>query len=117
LMAEDAVFLGAGRPPMRGRAAFERGLATLLESQTIASTGDVREVATNGNLAYAWTDLTVITTAREGGAQAKRSGPTLSIFRKQPDGRWLLVRDANMLAAEPSDLQLKVDNLERELMA
>ena len=26
LMAEDVVFLGAGRPPMRGRRAFEDGL-------------------------------------------------------------------------------------------
>lgn len=32
------------------------------------------------------------------GASIKRSGPTLSIYRKQGD-RWLLYRDANMLAA------------------
>ena len=27
-----------------------------------------------------------------------RSGYTLTILRKEPDGRWLLVRDANLLA-------------------
>jgi hypothetical protein len=27
----------------------------------------------------------------------KRSGHTLSILRKQPDGRWLLARDANLM--------------------
>jgi ketosteroid isomerase-like protein len=28
----------------------------------------------------------------------RRSGYTLSILRKQPDGQWLLWRDANMVA-------------------
>jgi hypothetical protein len=33
-----------------------------------------------------------------GQAMLKRSGYTLSILRKEEDGRWLLVRDANLLA-------------------
>ena len=117
LMAEDAVFLTAGREPMRGRDSFERALATLLQTHTIASTGEVREVEVSGDLAYAWTDLTVTVTERSGKPSMRRSGPALSVFRKQPDGRWLLVRDANMLAASSAELELKVDNLERELMA
>jgi len=117
LMAEDAVFLTAGRPPMRGRQAFERALATLLQTHTIASTGEVREIEVSGDLAYTWTDLTVAVTARDGKPATRRTGPALSVFRKQPDGPWLLVRDANMLATSSAELELKVDNLERELMA
>jgi uncharacterized protein (TIGR02246 family) len=117
LMAEDAVFLAPERPPMRGRQAFERALRDLLDTHTIESKGEVREVVTSGDLAYAWTDLTVTITALEGTQPVERSGPTLSIFRQQPDGRWLLVRDANMLASEAAELELKVDDLERELMA
>jgi hypothetical protein len=29
----------------------------------------------------------------------ERSGYTLTILQKQPDGRWLLARDANLLTA------------------
>ena len=117
LIAEDAVFLAPERPPMQGRQAFERSLRELLATHTITSKGQVREVVTSGDLAYAWTDLTVAITAQEGTPPVERRGPTLSIFRRQPDGRWLLVRDANMLASEAAELELKVDDLERELMA
>jgi hypothetical protein len=33
-----------------------------------------------------------------GGDPAVRAGNALSILRKQPEGSWVLVRDANMLA-------------------
>ena len=41
----------------------------------------------------------------------------VDLFASSPDGRWVLVRDANMLASKTAELELKVDNLERELMA
>lgn len=44
-----------------------------------------------------WTALTVVVTPRSGGAAIKRSGNTLSIFKKKND-QWLLFRDANMLS-------------------
>jgi ketosteroid isomerase-like protein len=31
-------------------------------------------------------------------ARVRRSGYMLTLFRKNPDGRWLLARDANLLA-------------------
>ena len=36
----------------------------------------------------------------EGGQPMRRSGPVLSVFRKEPDGSWVLARDANMLSVE-----------------
>jgi uncharacterized protein (TIGR02246 family) len=98
LMSEDAVFLVAGHPPMRGRGAFESGLRPMLASHRIESIGDVVEVEVSGDLAYCWTNLTVRIAPRDGGKAMMRSGSALSILRKQPDGAWLLVRDANMLA-------------------
>jgi len=117
LMTEDAIFLAPERPPVQGRQAFARSLQDLLATHTITSKGQVREVVVSGDLAYAWTDLNVAITSREGTQPVERRGPTLSIFRRQPDGRWLLMRDANMLASEAAELELKVDDLERELMA
>ena len=50
------------------------------------------------------TRLEVTVTSKHGGTPMRRSGHTLSIFRKS-DGKWLLTRDANMLGsdAEVSD--------------
>lgn len=101
LMAEDVVFLGAGRPPMRGRRAFEQGLRMLLTHSRIDSTGDVREIVVAGTLAYCWSDLSVKVTPIGGGDTTRLAGPVLSILRKR-DGAWTIVRDANMLAPEPA---------------
>ncbi len=97
LMAEDVVFLVAGRPPMEGRHAFEQGLRGVLASHRIDSTGEVREVRVAADLAYSWTQLTVRVTPRAGGETVVRTGSALSILTKRADGRWVLVRDANLL--------------------
>jgi uncharacterized protein (TIGR02246 family) len=99
LMAEDVVFLVAGHPPMRGRAAFEQGLRTLLAQHQIESTGEIQEVEVSGDLAYAWSMLTVRIVPLAGGNATIRTGNALSILRKQEDGSWLVVRDANLLSA------------------
>jgi ketosteroid isomerase-like protein len=36
-----------------------------------------------------------------GGASVSRSGFTLTILRKESDGRWRVARDANLLTTEP----------------
>jgi uncharacterized protein (TIGR02246 family) len=97
LMAEDVVFLVAGHPPMRGRSSFEQGLRGLLSQHRIESTGDIQEVQVSGDLAYCWNSLTVRIVPISGGNAAVRSGNALSILRKQPDGSWVVVRDANLL--------------------
>jgi uncharacterized protein (TIGR02246 family) len=101
LMAEDVVFLVAGHPPMRGRSSFERGLRGLLSQNRIESTGEVQEIAVSGDLAYCWTALIVRIVPIAGGTATVRTGSALSIFRKQPDGSWVVARDANMLSAPP----------------
>jgi uncharacterized protein (TIGR02246 family) len=99
LIAENAVFLTPGGTPMRGRSAFVAQLRQLLATHRIQSSGEVQEVAVAGDLAYCWTLLEVRITPTAGGATVARSGHTLSILRKRPDGRWQLTRDANLLPA------------------
>ena len=99
-MAEDAIFLVAGQPPMRGRAAFEQNLRAVLTQHRIESKGEVLEVEVSGSLAYSWASLTVRVMPLSGGAATVRTGSTLSIFRKQANGSWVLIRDANLLSAE-----------------
>jgi uncharacterized protein (TIGR02246 family) len=97
LMADDVVFLVPGKPPMRGKSAFAAG-QDAIKDFSIDASSEVQEVRVMGDWAYAWTALTVAMTPSKGGSTAKRTGNTLSIFRKSA-GAWVLYRDANMLAA------------------
>jgi len=97
LMAEDVVFLVAGKPPMRGRSAFEQGLRALLTQHRIESTSEVQEIEVSENLAYCWTNLAVRVVPLAGGNATVRAGSALSILRKLSTGSWVIVRDANLL--------------------
>ena len=96
LMSDDVVFLVCGQPPMRGKQAFAAGQNALKDVE-IEGTSEIQEIKVLGDWAYVWTHLSVDFRPRTGGAANKRAGNTLSILRKD-GGRWLLVRDANMLA-------------------
>lgn len=98
LMAADAVFLVAGHPPLRGRAAFSAGLRNVLAGHRIESAAEINEIEVSGTLAYCWTALTVRVIPNARGNPVVRTGSALSIFRKQPDHTWVLARDANLLA-------------------
>jgi uncharacterized protein (TIGR02246 family) len=95
LMTEDVVFLVPGKPPMRGRAAFAAAQAGL-EQVDIDATSEIQEIKVFGEWAYLWTKLSVVITPKKG-APNKRAGNTLSILQKKA-GRWVIFRDANMLA-------------------
>lgn len=98
LIAEDVVFLMAGESPMRGRHSFESGLRELFAHYRIESTYDIQEIEVSGNMAYCWTDLTVKVKPSTGGNSVVRVGSALSILRRQGNGSWVVVRDANMLS-------------------
>src|SRR5690349_23272084 len=95
LMSDDVVFLVAGRS--FGKEEFSAG-QNALATHRIEGSSDVREVVVSGDLAYARTELTVTMTPLAGGASVRRTGPTLSIFRRDARGRWVLTRDAYLLA-------------------
>jgi uncharacterized protein (TIGR02246 family) len=100
LMSDDVVFLVAGHPPMRGKAAFAEA-STGMENMKIEGQSEIQEIRIMGDFAYAWTNLSVSVTQKSGD-KMKRSGNTLSIFQKQSDGTWVLTRDANMLTTDTS---------------
>jgi uncharacterized protein (TIGR02246 family) len=98
LMDEDVVFLVAGQPPMKGRSTFEQGLRALLATHRVESSSEIQEIDISGNLAYCWNLLKVRVTPLAGGNAMVRAGNVLSILRKQANGEWVIVRDANLLA-------------------
>jgi uncharacterized protein (TIGR02246 family) len=99
LIAEDAVFLLPDQPPMRGREAFAAALRSALGQVRIEGKPDIQEIHVAGDYAFCWNQLSLTVTPLQGGPARRRAGPTLSVFRKEPDGRWILFRDANMLKA------------------
>jgi uncharacterized protein (TIGR02246 family) len=98
LMTEDVVFLVSGKPPMRKAdfAAAAKAQATG-NAPSFDGTSEIQEVQVSGDWAFMWSKLTVVATPPDGKAPITRSGHTLSVFNRQ-NGRWLLARDANLLA-------------------
>lgn len=100
LMADDVVFLVAGQPPMRGKEAFAATFKNIPSQMRLEATEfKVEELQIEGDWAYCWNYLVVSLTPPAGEA-IRRSGHTLTIFRKKPDGTWVLARDANLLVTE-----------------
>lgn len=96
LMDEDVVFLRAGCPPMRGRKAFGEE-SKGMEGARFEGKSNVQEIRIFGELACCWQHLS-ITMTPPNGAEMKLAGDILGIFRKEPNGKWVLFRDANMLS-------------------
>lgn len=95
LMADDVIFMVPGREPF-GKDAF-RAASEQMKTMAMSGTSDIREIEILGDWAYIrnYIDITI---TPPGGNPMHRSGCTLSILRKQADGKWLLWRDANMVA-------------------
>jgi len=94
LAADDVVFLTAGNPPLR-KAEFAAAQAAQRD-WSIDARADIQEISVHGDIAWTWTQLTVVVTQKSG-APITRSGPALTVLRKEAHG-WVIARDANMLA-------------------
>ena len=98
MAADDVVFLVPGRPPM-----FKSEFASALKAQaghkapTFDGKSEIQEIKVLGEWAFMWTRLTVVMTPPNGAQPVRRAGHTLAILKKQ-DGRWVIARDANLLA-------------------
>jgi uncharacterized protein (TIGR02246 family) len=101
LMAEDVVFLTPGQPPF-GRDKFAAGFTAGAQQAQISGSGEYEEVIVVGDVAYARARLSVTVTPLAGGSPKRLAGYTLSVFRKLADGRWVLARDANLIAPVPA---------------
>ena len=87
---------------MRGREAFAAASQAGLSHFRIEGKSDIQEIQIFGDVAWLWTHLSITVIPRNGGLPLQRSGNTLSVFRRESTGNWLLVRDANMLTLEPA---------------
>lgn len=95
LMTDDVVFMVPGREPF-GKVAFAasfQGMANVV----MEGTSEIVELRVLGDWAYLRNHID-LTVTPPSGEPVRRSGYTLTILRKEHDGRWRLARDANLLA-------------------
>lgn len=98
LMTDDVVFMVPGRKPF-GKEEFAAA-AEGMKDVRIEARSDVQELQVLGDCAFLRNYIEMTVTPPAGGVPIRRSGYTLTILRKETDGRWRLARDANLLAAE-----------------
>jgi uncharacterized protein (TIGR02246 family) len=97
LMSDDVVFMVPGREPF-GKQAFAAASKGMQGVQFDGSS-EIVELTVLGDWAWIRNRLRVVVTP-PGGDRVARSGYTLTILRKNEGGRWVIMRDANLLAAE-----------------
>jgi len=97
LMTDDVVFMVPGREPF-GKQEFA-AMSQGMKDVRVEGSSEIRELQVLGDWAYVRSYLQIAVTP-PGGNSVKRTGYTLTILRKQPDGRWLLARDANLLTPQ-----------------
>src|SRR4029079_15627301 len=97
LMADDVVFLNPGHAPF-GRDGFSANFSAAHQQVRIRCISELEEVVVVGEVAYTRSRDALSVTPRAGGETTQLAGHRITVYRKQPDGRWLLARDAHTLS-------------------
>ena len=97
-LADHLVFMLPGQPPQKRKKTICKAAQATTNQQTqFDGTGEIQEIQVLGDWAFMWTKLSVVVTQPGNATPMTRAGHTLSILKKQ-NGKWVLARDANMLA-------------------
>jgi uncharacterized protein (TIGR02246 family) len=94
MMSDDVVFNVPGEPPFgkdRFAAAFEKTIGKRMDIEN-----KILELSVHGDWAFCRALMTVTMTP-PGSEPKSRTGYVLTIFKKNPNGDWVVARDANML--------------------
>lgn len=96
-LADDAVLLNPDKP-LVGRDAFAAQFAGALREMKFRCTSDVDEVLVSGDLACVRCRDSVTVSPKGSDETTRFAGDRIAVYRRQPDGRWLLARDIHTLA-------------------
>ncbi len=97
LVADDVVFLNPGRAPV-GRDGFSLAFSGAQRQARVLCTSELEEVVVVGEVAYTRSRDALSVTRRSDAETTQLAGHRITIYRKQPDGHWLLARDAHTLS-------------------
>jgi len=97
LMTVDAILLNPGQAPV-DRNGFSANFSAAQEHARVRCTSELEEVIVSGEVGYTRSRDALSVTPRADTGTAHLAGYRMTIYRKQPDGRWLLARDAPALS-------------------
>ena len=95
LVADDVLFMTPGQPPF-GKKEFA-GEPGNDDMPKMTGTAKILEMEVFGDRAWIRNQIDIEIT-QPNGAPLKLSGLTLTLLRKESDGKWRLFRDANFVA-------------------
>lgn len=95
LMTDDVMFMVPGREPF-GKEEF-RAASESMKDVRMEGRAEIREIEVVGDWAWIRNHIDLSLTLADG-EPLRRSGYTLTILRKDEDGRWRLYRDANLVS-------------------
>jgi uncharacterized protein (TIGR02246 family) len=97
MLTDDVIFMTPGRAPF-GKAEFAADVERM-KGVAIDARAEVQEIEVFGARAYIRNHIQVELTS-PGQTPKRLSGYALSVLRKDPDGRWRIARDANLVMPE-----------------
>jgi uncharacterized protein (TIGR02246 family) len=97
LMADDVVFLNPGQAPS-GRDGFSANFSAAHQQVRVRCSSELEEVVVVGEVAYTRSRDALSLIPHAGGEATQLTGYRITVYRKQPVGRWLLARDAHTLS-------------------
>jgi len=97
LLSDDVLFMVPGKEPF-GKAGFARNYENM-KGKKMKTDSDIQEIRIIGDWAWMHNFLKVTFTSSSGESTV-HSGHVLSVLRKNPDGEWVIARDANLLMPE-----------------
>ncbi|HSU06969.1 MAG TPA: SgcJ/EcaC family oxidoreductase [Acetobacteraceae bacterium] len=98
LMTDDVIFMAPGGKPF-GKQEFAAA-SEAMKQLRVEGTSNIQEIQILGDWAYMRNHIEMIVTPSDNGTPLRRSGHTLTILRKAPDGGWQIARDANLLVED-----------------
>jgi uncharacterized protein (TIGR02246 family) len=93
LTTDDHMLIASGGEPLVGKDALVSAMTGAFERVEFDESWAPEETIVSGDLAYQRGTFIVNATPKEGGETSRTTGNFLRIYRRQPNGDWLMVRD------------------------
>ena len=94
---DDLVLINPDGDPI-GWEGFSAKFSGAHEELRIDCRSELEEVVVAGEVAYTRSRDALSVAPRAGGETTELAGHRLTVYRRQPDGRWLLARDAHTVS-------------------
>lgn len=95
--ASDAITAYEGEPTQRGHDAIARAIADRFAKTTLSNVSfRTDDLMIHGDMAVELGTATVTTTPKSGGKATVHTTRYMTVWQKQPDGSWKVVRDADV---------------------